>query len=112
MHKQNTTTNKNEADMHEFVHGIGYLDTLKQRREEILRHRESMPKSPTLHEKIRLWVDSLSPEEQSRAWTMKEFRIPFHDTPQKIGAALFDLGWTRRRMWRDDRPTARYWLKM
>jgi hypothetical protein len=90
----------------------GYLERLKRSREEAQRIREAAPQPLSLHERIETWFSGLSDDNQRRAWTMKEFRAMFGDTPQKIGAALFDLGWTRKRMWRDERPTARYWLKI
>lgn len=89
----------------------GYLEKLKLRRQEIQRQKDATPKLRTLHEHITAWYAGLSNNDKGRAWTMKEFRVLFEETPQRIGAALFDLGWTRKRMWRDDRPTARYWLK-
>ena len=92
--------------------GIGYIERLRLKREKAKRERESVPKLPSLHEQIETWFNGLSEDNQSRPFTMREFRALFGKTPQKIGAALFDLGWTRKRMWRDDRPTARYWLKL
>jgi hypothetical protein len=92
-------------------YGTSYIKQLKQNREKAKREREATPKLPSLHERIETWFNALSEENQHRPFTMREFRALFEDTPQRIGAALFDLGWTRKRMWRDDRPTARYWLK-
>lgn len=89
----------------------GYLDRLKRRRKELREVIDATPEPPTLHERIETWYNGLSQENQSRAWTMREFRAVFGESPQRIGAALFELRWTRKRMWRDDRPTARYWLK-
>jgi hypothetical protein len=91
--------------------GLGHMARLKLDREEVQRQRELIPKPPTLHERIETWFAGLSEQDQQRPWTMKEFRALFDETPQRIGAALFDLSWTRKRMWRDDQPTARYWLK-
>ena len=90
---------------------MGYMERLKHKRAEAQAIRDAMPKPSTLHERIETWFAGLLDSEKNRPWTMKEFRQIFGETPQKIGAALFDLGWTRKRMWRDDRPTARYWMK-
>lgn len=88
-----------------------YMARLKRRRVELQALRDATPKPATLHEQIEAWHNSLSDDNKGRAWTMREFRALFSDTPQRIGGALFDLGWTRRRSWADARPTARYWLK-
>lgn len=97
--------------MHDIKSGIGYMTMLKRRREEMQKQIDATPKPLTLHERIATWYNDLSEDTPNRAWTMREFRAIFGETPQRIGAALFDLGWTRKRMWRDDRPTARYWMK-
>lgn len=89
----------------------GYMARLKAKRAERQALRDAMPKPQSIHERIEIWHAALTADQQARAWTMREFRAIFGETPQKIGATLFDLGWTRKRMWRDDRPTARYWLK-
>ena len=90
---------------------IGYIEQLKQNRERNQNQREPTLIPSELPQRIELWFCGLSIEDQRRPWTMKEFRVIFSETPQKIGAALFALGWTRKRMWRDESPTARYWLK-
>lgn len=97
--------------MKELVNYLGHLDKLRLNREAAQARRAAIPKPPSLEERIQQWQNSLSCEDKTRAWTMKEFRALFNDSPQKIGAALFELGWTRKRIWRDDRPTARYWFK-
>ena len=97
--------------MHDFINRISYAEHLKIKRAERQALRDAMPKPQTIHERITEWYAGLTAGQQTRAWTMREFRAIFGETPQRIGAALFDLGWTRKRMWRDDRPTARYWLK-
>jgi hypothetical protein len=97
--------------MKNYIPSESYLDTLKRRREDIQMQREATPKTPPLHTRMTTWYNGLSHEEKNRAYSMQEFRILFGDTPQKIGATLWSLGWTRKRMWRDDQPTARYWQK-
>jgi len=89
----------------------GYMARLKAKRAERKALREAMPVKQTIHQRVEAWFSGLSDADKSRTWTMRELRAVFNETPQRIGAALFDLGWTRKRMWRDDRPTARYWLK-
>ena len=92
--------------------GEGYLNYLKRSRAENQALIDAMPKPPTLHERIQTWYNGLSDDNKRRPFTMQQLRALFCETPQRIGAGLFDLGWTRKRMWRDDRPTARYWLKI
>lgn len=102
--------------MHDFMQDLknrkSYAEYLKIKRAERQALRDAMPKPQTIHERIETWYATLTADQQARAWTMRELgAIILGETPQRIGAALFDLGWTRKRMWRDDRPTARYWLK-
>lgn len=97
--------------MHNYRNGIGYMTYLKQKREAAQALRDATPKPLTLHERIDSWYNGLADDEKHRPWAMHEFKALFGNTPQKIGAALFELGWTRRRLWKDDRPTARYWNK-
>lgn len=97
--------------MKDFITKIGYLEQLKRRREAAQALKVASPKPPTLHDRAEAWQSGLSCDEKSRAWKMAELRAIFNESPQKIGAALFELGWSRKRLWRDDRPTARYWFK-
>jgi len=90
---------------------ISHLEKLKLRRDENNKRRDAMPKPPTLHERIDTWFNTLSVEDQSRAWKMHEFKELFEESSQKIGAVLFELGWSRRRSWNDAKPTSRSWLK-
>ena len=91
---------------------ISYLKRLERARDEAQALRDAMPKPPTLHERIEEWYNGLSDADKQRNWTMKEFRAIFGETPQKIGQALFDMNWIRKRMWKDNRPTSRYWFKV
>ncbi len=93
------------------MRGISHMEMLRQGHEKAQAERDAVARQPTLHEKIQTWFNGLSEDDQRQPWTMKEFKVLFNDTPQKIGAALFDLGWSRKRMWRDDQPTSRYWFK-
>lgn len=97
--------------MEKFITAIGYLDQLKNRRETAQAQKAAAPKPPTLHQRVEAWHNGLSDEDKSRAWTMKEFREIFGETPQRLGTTLFQLGWTRRRSWADSRPTSRFWVK-
>ena len=94
------------------TYGIGYKERLERRRKKLQAIKDAAPKPPTLHERIEAWFAELSQEDQRRAWHMREFRAIFNDTPQRIGAALFELGWSRRRRWTDSKPTARYWFRV
>lgn len=97
--------------MSNFIYAISYSEKLKRRRAALQALRDATPKPLTIQERIQTWYNGLSEEDRARAWTMREFREIFGETPQKTGACLFELGWTRRRSWADARPTARYWLK-
>lgn len=65
----------------------------------------------TLEGRIESWYWSLPVDRQQDKWTMKQLRAIFNETPQKLGMALFSLGWTRKRLWRDETPLARYWFR-
>lgn len=93
------------------IRKIGYAKYLKQKREAAQALREAEPKQPTLSERIEKWYEGLPDEDKRRAFTMKEFRALFGETPQRISAVLWDQNWTRKRSTRNDLPTSRYWLK-
>lgn len=97
--------------MRELANPIGYLEQLRQNRKTAQAKRAAITNAPPLHERIQEWYNALPCEEKSQVYTMREFRALFGESPQMIGAALFALGWSRKRMWRDDRPTARYWFR-
>lgn len=98
--------------MQDTKYGIGWLEKLKRRRAERAAEQAAIPKPPSLKERLEAWYTGLPDDDKRRVYTMREFRAIFDETPQKIGAALFELGWTRKRLWSDDRPTARYWFKV
>ncbi len=91
---------------------ISYLERLKRRREDIQRQIDATSKPPSLHERIEKWFSSLPEDQKRREWTMREFLTLFGSTPQKVGTALFESGWTRKRSWTASKPPARYWVKM
>ncbi len=97
--------------MRNMVNLIGYCEQLRLKREASQAQRAALPKPPTLNERISAWSDALPSEDKTRPWHMSEFRSLFGESPQKLAEALWGLGWTRKRMWRDDRPTARYWFR-
>lgn len=91
---------------------IGYLNQLKLNREKYRLEREKTVVH-SLPVRIETWFNSLPEESQKRAWSMYEFKMLFPDEiPQRIGAALFALGWERRRQWKDNQPAMRYWVKL
>ena len=103
---------KRENHMQDFKNKKSYLDLLKCRREALQAIKDATPSPPTLTEKIDAWFSGLSQEDQGRAYKMLELKQIFSgETSQKIGAALWELGWSRRRSWKDDRPTSRHWYK-
>ena len=90
---------------------MSYMERLKQRRAEHQKKMEAIPEAPSLREQIDRWYQELSDTAKTQAYTMAQFRARFGESPQKIAAALWDLGWTRKRIWKDDQPTRRYWYK-
>ena len=90
---------------------ISYKEYLVRRRQAAQALRDAEPKPPHLHERIKTWFDGLLDYDKKRAWKMAELKVIFGESPQKIGAALWELGWSRRRSWKDDRPTSRHWYK-
>jgi hypothetical protein len=97
--------------MHDFTHRKGYMEYLEQKRQAAKELRDAIPKPPTLYDRVRGWFAGLSEEDQGRAWTMKELKIVFGESPQAIASVLWGLGFSRKRMYKDSQPTARYWFK-
>jgi len=94
-----------------------YKALLERQRKERQAERDlrNAPPPPsvtkTLEERIESWYWSLPVDRQQDKWTMKQFRELFKETPQKIGQALFALGFSRKRLWKDETPLARYWFR-
>lgn len=87
----------------------GYLQYLQRRRAEREEERRNAPRPKTLSEQITDWHQSLPVAEQRAAYSMEFFQYRFGETPQKLGLALYSLGWQRRRRWETGRPHSRYW---
>lgn len=58
---------------------------------------------------ILVWQNTLPPEAHERGLTLEDIRKSVPATPQQLGLALHELGWTRKRVWLSDGPFRRYW---
>lgn len=59
--------------------------------------------------KIEEWWNTLSPDERCRISSMEELVDVFNVAPGRIGLALAELGWHRRRVWTETNYK-RYWV--
>ena len=61
--------------------------------------------------KIREWWTALSIEQRYRPYSMDELVKIFNAAPGRIGLALAELGWLRRRAWTEINYK-RYWIAL
>jgi hypothetical protein len=105
-----------------------YLENLKRQVEERRLRREAAaaehraakdakaarPSSAERMAKLRAaverWYAALAPEDRRPRYLISHLAPLFRCTPQMLGGVLPELGWRRKRSWRDDAPTHRYWL--
>lgn len=66
-------------------------------------------KSMPLPIKIEEWWNALSPHERRRPFSMCELVAVFKVAPGRLGIALAELGWSRRRVWTTTNYK-RYWV--
>jgi hypothetical protein len=64
-----------------------------------------------LPQQINEWWAMVPDEEKRMSYSMDFFVSRFGTTRQKLGVALFSLGWERRRRWEPGKPYSRYWVK-
>jgi hypothetical protein len=95
-----------------FIYEESYSERLQRRRRERIEERENRPQPLSLEEQIRGWWDNLPPSEKPNPWHMNFFVKRFGVAPSKIGPALYVLGWERKREYRTDGPSRRYWVKV
>ena len=66
-------------------------------------------KNKPLIVKIKDWWQKLPPEERYRPYSMDELVAVFKAAPGRLGIALAEEGWARRRVW-DATNYKRYWV--
>lgn len=92
-----------------------WLDNLKREIAEKRGKRVTIPASNTadpraeLRARITRWWNTLAPEDRAPRYLLEHLAPLFRCTPQQLGVALHELGWRRRRVWREDGPYRRYW---
>ena len=89
-----------------------YLHRLERRRLEQLNEKQRQPSSLSLEDKIRNWWETVPEEEKRMNYRMDFFVNRFGAIRQKLGLALYSLGWQRKRRWTPGKPFSRFWVKI
>ena len=84
-----------------------YMDTLRKKRDARLTEQKS---EPTLIQQISNWWDTLSEVQRLPYYNMTFLVNTFGYASSKIGPALYELGWQRRRSWQKNKPFCRVWV--
>ncbi len=94
-----------------------YIKDLRARIEARRAQRPARPapasvvgRRAELRAQIARWWDTLAPEDRAPRYLLEQLAPYFRSTPQQLGVALHELGWSRKRVWRDDGPYRRYWM--
>jgi len=101
------------------IYGTAYIRDLKlwaaQRQAQRAAEAEATIADPRakLREQITQWQASLLDAERAEAkrqgYLLEDIRKAVYATPQDLGLALAELGWTRRRIWSNTGPYRRRW---
>ena len=97
--------------------GETYIERLRRETEERRARRRAAPlpnsvdaRRTELRAQIGRWWSTLAPEDRAPRYLLEQLAPLFRCTPQQLGVALHELGWRRKRVWRDDAPYRRYWM--
>lgn len=85
-----------------------YKERLTRLRDETIQRQ--LVERMTLEQKITQWWAGLSDAERGEGYTMDFFVEMLKDTPPRIGAVLFSIGWVRKRSWKVGAPHRRMWV--
>lgn len=99
------------------IYGGAYIATLKRQTAERLAQRDaaaaaqiSDPRAE-LRARLTAWYDALPPDARPPGgFLLETVRKAVHATPQALGVALDELGWSRKRIWSNTGPFRRYWF--
>jgi len=96
-----------------------YIATLRrqtaERRAQRAAEAEAVINDPraVLRAQLVQWQAALPDATRAEAardgYTLEDIRKAVHATPQSLGLVLDELGWSRRRIWRNDGPYRRRW---
>jgi hypothetical protein len=64
-----------------------------------------------LRTQIAEWQRTLGPETSQSGYLLEDIRKAVNATPQQLGLALWEMGWTRKRVWLSDGPYRRRWYR-
>lgn len=98
------------------MYGDRYITELKRRTAERRAQRAAQAAAQIsdprakLREQVLVWQSTLPPEAREHGLILEEIRRAIPATPQQLGIALHELGWTRKRVWLSDGPFRRYWF--
>lgn len=95
--------------------GGAYLANLKQQTAERLAQRAmkatdaDVDPLSDLRTRITQWHRNLAPELRQPYYFMADLKRLLRATPQALGTALHELGWSRRRVWTPGLPFRQRW---
>jgi len=79
-------------------------------RKNLLQGQQATESPKPLIQEIREWFSRLPEGDRDLTYHMDFFIYRFGQAPARIGPALFELGWTRRRSWTTGKPHSRVWV--
>ncbi len=93
-----------------------YIAALRRRNADRRAQREAelaakyVDPRAALRARITAWLNTLPPDTRPpNGFTMDDLVRAHRATPQALGLALAELGWSRRRIWSNTGPFRRYW---
>ena len=99
------------------MYGDNYISGLRRQAAERRAQRDAAAAAviadprAELRARLTAWYDALPPDARPPAgFLLEDIRKAVHATPQALGLALYELGWSRKRVWRSDGPFRRYWF--
>ena len=84
-----------------------YMDGLRKKRDAELL---TGPPPASLVAEVRAWWESQTEINRFPCYSMRFLVNTFGYAPGKLGVALAELGWTRRRSWAKNKPFCRVWV--
>ncbi len=99
------------------IDGRAYIAGLKRQAAERWAQRDAAAAATIndpraeLRGRLTAWYDALPPDARPPGgFLIEDVRKAVHATPQALGLALWELGWSRKRVWSNTGPFRRYWF--
>ncbi len=97
------------------MYGTFYIAGLRRRAAELQAQRIADAAAAiadpraVLRANLLSFQSSQTPEARAHGYLLEDIRKVIHATPQQLGVALDELGWSRRRTWSNTGPYRRRW---